>query len=396
MANDNRGIKICTFNCNGINNSEKRKDLFDFLRNLNYNIYFLQETHLKTSLENFIRSGWGYNVWLSGKDTNKNGVAIMFNNNFEYKVHSVVRDPDGCYIAMDIELLKERLTLLNVYGPSSGDNPDFFDRISNCVGQIGNDHVISAGDWNCVLNMKIDARNYQSTANRPRIRNKIRDFMTKFNLVDVWREFYPDRKAYTWRKFNSVKQSRLDYFLISEELIPEVNNLRIEHSYRSDHSPVSLFLKQEQVKKDRPFWKFNNSLLKDKDYIEKIKHIIFELKKEYMLPVYNLDNIENIPNEEIQFQISDQLFFEMLLLKIRGKTISYASHKKKVEKENEEKLIDVIRKLETNTDENAVLHIEDLKLQLQKIRNKKIEGMMVRSRVKWMQEGKNVVDIFVI
>lgn len=86
----------------------------------------------------------------------------------------------------------------------------------------------------------------------------------------------------------------------------------------------------------------------------------------------------------------------MLLLKIRGKTISYASHKKKVEKENEEKLIDVIRKLETNTDENAVLHIEDLKLQLQKIRNKKIEGMMVRSRVKWMQEGKNVVDIFVI
>ena len=31
------------------------------------------------------------------------------------------------------------------------------------------------------------------------------------------------------------------------------------------------------------------------------------------------------PNEELKLTISDQLFFEMLLLEIRGKNISYAS-----------------------------------------------------------------------
>ena len=41
-----------------------------------------------------------------------------------------------------------------------GDEPDFFDKISNHIGRMGNDHVILAGDWNVILNMKLDTRNY--------------------------------------------------------------------------------------------------------------------------------------------------------------------------------------------------------------------------------------------
>ena len=45
---------------------------------------------------------------------------------------------------------------------------------------------------------------------------------------------------------------------------------------------------------------------------------------QYAIPVYNLDNIHNIPDANISFTINDQLFLETLLLEIRGKTISYA------------------------------------------------------------------------
>ena len=55
-----------------------------------------------------------------GSETNRNGVAILCNSNFEYKVHSVVRDTDGCFIIMDIEMMNKRITLANVFGPSSG------------------------------------------------------------------------------------------------------------------------------------------------------------------------------------------------------------------------------------------------------------------------------------
>ena len=119
-------FNICTFNCNGLGNFGKRKDVFDYLRKLKHDIYFLQETHWKAESENFIRSCWGYNCFVTGNSTNKNGVAILFNNSFEYKIFNTVKDPVGCYLILDIEILGERFVLANIYGPSSGDRPDFF------------------------------------------------------------------------------------------------------------------------------------------------------------------------------------------------------------------------------------------------------------------------------
>ena len=49
-----------------------------------------------------------------------------------------------------------------------------------------------------------------------------------------------------------------------------------------------------------------------------------------MLPVYNREFVEdNNNNDTIQFTISHQLFLEMLLMEIRGKTISYSAYKKR-------------------------------------------------------------------
>ena len=69
--------------------------------------------------------------------------------------------------------------------------------------------------------------------------------MEKLELVGVWREADPEKRGYTWRTFNTAKQGRLDYLLISEELLPEIYGIKIHPSYRSDHSVVSLELKPE-------------------------------------------------------------------------------------------------------------------------------------------------------
>ena len=58
--------------------------------------------------------------------------------------------------------------------------------------------------------------------------------------------------------------------------------------------------------------------------------------KQYALPIYNLEKVCDIPNTEIQFTINDQLFMEILLVEIRGKSISYSSHKKKISTDREE------------------------------------------------------------
>ena len=127
--------------------------------------------------------------------------------------------------------------------------------------------------------------------------------MDKYELVDVRREVYPEKRGYTWRKFNIAQQGRLDCFLFSEEMMPGVNSVKINPAL------VYLELKTEGRKYGKQYWKFNNSLLEVKTYIFMIKQLILNIKKQYAVPVYNLDNIKHIPDELIEFQINDQLFF---------------------------------------------------------------------------------------
>jgi len=60
----NNLLKFCTFNCNGLSEFKKRKDVFDFLRKQECSIYFLQETHFLHKCENVIGSGWGFFTFL--------------------------------------------------------------------------------------------------------------------------------------------------------------------------------------------------------------------------------------------------------------------------------------------------------------------------------------------
>ena len=168
------------------------------------------------------------------------------------------------------------ITLVNVYGPSSADKPDLFDRLSQEIEHMGNQLIIAGGDWNVLLNMNMDARNYKSV-NRPRAGRNIIEMM---ELVDVWREVYLEKRGYTWRKFNTTKQGRLDYFLISEELLLEIHGIKIHASYRSDHSIVFLGLKTEDRKRSKQYWTFHNSLLKDNNYIMITKQLMRILKKQ--------------------------------------------------------------------------------------------------------------------
>ena len=60
-----------------------------------------------------------------------------------------------------------------------------------------------------------------------------------------------------------------------------------------------------------------------------MKQIITDVKIEYAVTPYRIENIINIPEEEICYKIEDDLVLEIILMKIRQMTISYAGQKKK-------------------------------------------------------------------
>ena len=391
MAECNSFFRIASFNANGLGNHIKRKDVFDYLRCKSFDIILLQETHLKYSSENFVRSCWGYECLIAGNDSNKGGVAILFNNTFDYKIHNCIRGNENCHLILDIELCGKRLTLVNVYGPSDRDNADFFNALFDQINNIGNDNIIIGGDWNVILNPSLDTRHYAGNINKPRSRRSILDAMIELDLTDIFRYLYPDKKCYSWRRFNTTQQGRLDYFLVSESMLQSINGSDIMPGYRSDHSIVTVCLKRDKVnERCRSYWKFNNSLLYDKKYIELVKKSILETKKQYAVPLYNFDNLCSVSNEDIHFLINDQLFFETLLLEIRGKTISYACHKKKTENLEEKNLLSEIERLELLNvlDEDSKKSLDENRTKLEILRNKKLQGMIIRSRMQWIDQGE--------
>ena len=51
------------------------------------------------------------------------------------------------------------------------------------------------------------------------------------------------------------------------------------------------------------------SLLRDMTFVNLVKQVILDLKKQYAVPVYDRNNIHKIDEEELVLTINDQLIF---------------------------------------------------------------------------------------
>ena len=320
---------------------------------------------------------------------------ILLNNNFEQKVKKVKTDKNGNYILLDIDIQGKEITLANIYGPNE-DNPNFYETLKRNITEFENENVIICGDWNLVLDFEKDCYNYLHI-NNPRARNVVLSLIEEEHFIDVWRVMNENTQKYTWRRLNPTKkQARLDYFLVSETINSYVMHSDIVPGYRTDHSGIILKLKLQEAERGRGYWKFNNTLLKDKKYIEEVKNTIREVINTYAL---NNENINDV--NEVAFNINDQLFLETLLMTIRGNTIKYCSIKKKVKLEDENKLLQEIKELEdelnndfSNAEENKILELSQKKQSLIDIRKEKIEGVMLRSRSRYQDLGEKPSKYF--
>lgn len=176
----------------------------------------------------------------------------MFNNNFEFKVVKEKKDINGNYLVLDVIVEKFRFTLVSLYGPNS-DTPDFFENIMSIIDDFDNESYIICGDFNLVLYPYLDYHNYLHV-NNPQAREKVMEIIEERCLVDPFRELNPELRRYTWRKKTPFKQARLDFFLLSDNILSFLKNCSIEPSYRSDHSRVVLDLEINPFVRGKGLW----------------------------------------------------------------------------------------------------------------------------------------------
>jgi len=129
----------------------------------------------------------------------------------------------------------------------------FYDHIIKYVNKLRDSgkSIILTGDFN-IAHTEIDIarpkENVHSIGFLPIERKKLGELMDN-GYVDVFRHFNPDKVEYTWWSYRMRARDRnvgwrLDYFLVSKDLIPQVTKIYHGHSvHASDHCPVALELK---------------------------------------------------------------------------------------------------------------------------------------------------------
>ena len=194
-------ITIFSQNCQGLGNPHKRRAVFRHVRMKKYNIVYLQDTHIQSQQESFIKAEWGNDdAYFSCYKSSSRGVMILLNNNFEHKVEKVNSDPNGNYLILDLKIDDKNFTLINVYGPEE-DNPKFHKEIRQKYKSFDNDNIIMCGDWILVINPDLDTSNYLHI-NNPRARQEILD-----NIIEDDDDFYDIYRLIYDVLFESKKQN---------------------------------------------------------------------------------------------------------------------------------------------------------------------------------------------
>ncbi|KAK6171911.1 hypothetical protein SNE40_018332 [Patella caerulea] len=195
-------LKILSMNCRGLGDKQKRRDVFQYLKQKHTNIVCLQDVHFDDKKEPIIICGYTTAAW---------GVTILFNNNFEYKLNKICKDTiSGNFIIIDIEVSQKRFILANIYGPNE-DYPKSYKNIQSKLQNFQCGNMIICGDWNLTLNPEKDTFNYKHVSN-PKATLQVLKLCDELDLVDVWRCSNENKRIYTWAKSNPIKRARLDFF----------------------------------------------------------------------------------------------------------------------------------------------------------------------------------------
>jgi exonuclease III len=182
--------------------------------------------------------------------SNGRGVAILIAMAINTVVNREWRDQAENILIMDVSLNGCNVTLGSIYGPNNTGR-EFYRFLNGVLGETSGSFTVIGGDWNTVLDPQpvqsnIDVINMAAIPNAVNS-GLLREMCTSHNLSDPFRVLYPNKKDYSYTPFGDIRRnrSRLDFFLISNNLIPAVDHCLISPSVlcsQFDHKNISLSL----------------------------------------------------------------------------------------------------------------------------------------------------------
>lgn len=379
-------IEIFSENVNGIgSDSVRRQALFSKLKRKGCGAFMMQETHCTLALENtFKREFDSENIYFSNGSSSSCGVLTAFSKDYEIEVVNVIKDNEGRFLILDVIRKDHVFRLGNIYAPTRNFERDQI-RVLKSFAEIIYDtlteNIITSGDWNLYMT-KLDKLDSMPDSNdNPKYRRDLQSFLNTNDMIDPWRTLNPTKKMFTWHRGD--KRSRLDYIFCSQHLLNVLKEVSILPGIQSDHSLLYININGGQEnKRGKGFWKWNSDLVHDLDYVNGVKQLIQQKEIE-------LSALEDLSAK-----------WELIKLAIRNYTIPYCCRKKKLnmqrEKDLDSEYLRLFNIVHTQEDVSDILmnQYNSVKSELENIEKIKSRGIILRSKVQWVEEGEKNTSYF--
>jgi exodeoxyribonuclease III len=257
-------VKLTTWNVNGIR-AVLNKQAGEWLHLEQPDVLCLQEVKARPEQLSEEQKRWfsGYTAfWNPAQRPGYSGVATFaLPSSFANPASAEVQPGLGIpYFDIEGRLIRSRhpgFTLFNIYFPSGQRDYgrvqyklEFYAALLEKIDELhaAGEKLILCGDFNtahCEVDLRNPRQNQKTSGFLPEERVWI-DRYLNHGLVDVFRLRYPEKVQYTWWTYRAgARQNnvgwRIDYFLISESLLSDVEDVIIHDQITgSDHCPVSL------------------------------------------------------------------------------------------------------------------------------------------------------------
>ena len=246
-------MKLISWNVNGFR-ACLEKGFGDFFASQDADIFCLQETKMQPGQADFTPEGY-FQYWYSAEKKGYSGTAVFCKKeplSVRYGIGIEEHDHEGRAITLEYE----DFYLLCVYTPNAqrelarlAYRMQWEDALRDYIkGLDAKKPVIYCGDLN-VAHEEIDLKNPKSNRKSAGFSDEERGKFTELlesGFADTFRRLYPDKVEYSWWSYMMKAREknvgwRIDYFVVSERLMPKVKDSVILGSVMgSDHCPVGL------------------------------------------------------------------------------------------------------------------------------------------------------------
>ena len=369
-------ISICSYNVNGIRNTLKRKTVFRQLRQKQYDFICLQETFILDSDTDQWEREWGGKLIHSTGTRHSKGQIILQKKGSDLIIHKEFVNDRILSISFDTD--KGKVFLINAYAPNvTTEKQHFYNTLDNYIKTLEGD-IILCGDFNCVMSNELDI--ISGDTHRERDVEGFKNLVLNNSLNDTWRLFNPSEKEFSWCRKNPFIARRLDYIFTSDNIFNSTTSCNLVSFASSDHRIIEIKYRLTKIERGPSYWKFNNSLLHNLDYIEKINKLID-------------DYVTESVGSEPQFR------WDICKIKIREFTIDYSKERKRLQRKDKEDIDKLLNELDIKLSQdplnvNLLTERENVKQKLEIHNLNDARSAQTRSRVKFIEEGEKNTKYF--